>query len=108
MRQLPRCFQVALGVTLAIGGVRTLAAQNNASATISATVQQPITVTKNNDLSFGSVFPGVDKVIGVSAGGAAKFTLAGQASTPVNLTFTLPSAITSGANNLAVGSWTGQ
>lgn len=82
-------------------------AQNNASATVTATVQQPITVTKNNDLSFGNVFPGLDKSVAVTAAGAAKFTVAGQASTPVNLTFTLPAAIASGGNNLALASWTG-
>ena len=84
-----------------------LAAQNSASANVTATVQQPITVTKNNDLSFGSVFPGLDKSISVTAGGAAKFTVAGQASTPVNLTFTLPATIASGGNTLAIGSWSG-
>jgi hypothetical protein len=84
-----------------------LAAQNSASANVTATVQQPITVTKNNDLSFGSVFPGLDKPIAVTAGGAAKFTVAGQASTPVNLTFTLPATIASGGNTLTIASWTG-
>jgi hypothetical protein len=84
-----------------------LAAQNSASANVTATVQQPITVTKNNDLSFGSVFPGLDKSIAVTAGGAAKFTVAGQASTPVNLTFTLPATIASGGNTLTIASWTG-
>jgi hypothetical protein len=83
------------------------AAQNSASADVTATVQQPITVSKNNDLSFGSVFPGVDKSIAVGAGGAAKFTVAGQASTPVNLTFTLPATLASGGNSLAIGSWSG-
>jgi Domain of unknown function (DUF4402) len=82
-------------------------AQNNASASVTATVQQPITVTKNNDLSFGNVFPGVDKAIAVTAAGAAKFTVAGQASTPVNLTFSIPATIASGGNNLALASWTG-
>jgi hypothetical protein len=82
-------------------------AQNNASATVTATVQQPITVTKNNDLSFATVFPGVDKTIAVTAGGAAKFTVAGQASTPVNLTFTIPATIASGGNTLTLASWAG-
>src|SRR5437762_1742742 len=78
---------VAVAAFAVIAGARSLSAQNNASATVTATVQQPITVTKNSDLSFGNVFPGVDKSIAVTAGGAAKFTVAGQASTPVNLTF---------------------
>ena len=97
------CLVIAL--TALVSG--RASAQNNASATVSATVQQPITVTKNNDLSFGTVFPGVDKSIAVTAGGAAKFTVAGQASTPVNLTFTIPATIASGGNNLTLASWTG-
>jgi hypothetical protein len=84
-----------------------LAAQNSASANVTATVQQPITVTKNSDLSFGSVFPGLDKSIAVTAGGAAKFTVSGQSSTPVNLTFSLPSTITSSGNSMTVGTWVG-
>jgi hypothetical protein len=82
-------------------------AQNNASATVTATVQQPITVTKNNDLSFGNVFPGINKSIAVTAAGAAKFTTAGQASTPVNLTFTIPATIASGGNTLTLSTWAG-
>ena len=103
-----RSLSVVLATTsLAVCLAAPLAAQNFASATVTATVQQPITVTKNNDLSFGGVFPGVDKSIAVTAGGAAKFTLAGQASTPVNLTFTLPATIASGGNTLTIASWTG-
>ena len=98
----------SLSVVLAIFWMAApLAAQNSASADITATVQQPITVTKNNDLSFGSVFPGLNKSIAVTAGGAAKFTVAGQASTPVNLTFTLPATIANGGNALTIASWTG-
>jgi hypothetical protein len=93
-------------ITLLVGTVPARA-QNNASATVTATVQQPITVTKNNDLSFGNVFPGVNKTIAVTAAGAAKFTTAGQASTPVNLTFTIPATIASGANTLILSSWVG-
>jgi hypothetical protein len=98
---------MAVAVLAAITSFGSLAAQNNASATVTATVQQPITVSKNSDLSFGSVFPGVDKSIAVTAGGAAKFTIAGQASTPVNLTFTIPATIASSGNTLTLASWTG-
>ena len=60
-------FSMAVAALAATFDVGSLAAQNNASATVSATVQQPITVTKNSDLSFGNVFPGVDKSIAVTA-----------------------------------------
>lgn len=96
-----------LGLFVLVAGALSAHAQNSASANVTATVQQPITVTKNNDLSFGIVFPGVDKSIAVTAGGAAKFTVSGQATTPVNLTFTLPATIASGGNNLTINTWTG-
>jgi hypothetical protein len=105
-RILPKAC-VTIGAFVLLCAAVPAEAQNNASATITATVQQPITVTKNNDLSFGNVFPGVDKSIAVTAGGAAKFTVAGQASTAVNLTFSTPATIASGGNNLALASWTG-
>ena len=106
MSPTPSAMGLALAALATLCWAGAAQAQNNASATITATVQQPITVTKNNDLSFGSVFPGVDKSIAVSAGGAAKFTVAGQTSTPVNLTFTIPATIASGGNNLALANWT--
>jgi hypothetical protein len=107
MPRTPSVLRLALVALGSLCGVASAHAQNNASATVTATVQQPVTVSKNNDLSFGNVFPGVDKSIAVTAGGAAKFTVAGQATTPVNLTFTIPGTITSGGNNLTLGNWTG-
>jgi hypothetical protein len=102
-----RILYSALGILGASAAALPLQAQNSASASVTATVQQPITVTKNNDLSFGAVFPGVNKSIAVTAGGAAKFTVSGQASTQVNLSFTLPATIASGGNNLTINTWTG-
>ena len=103
-----RALQVT-GLVLATVAVLSApaSAQNNASATVTATVQQPITVTKNSDLSFGNVFPGVNKSVAVTSSGAAKFTVAGQASTPVNLTFTVPATIASGGNTLTLSTWSG-
>ncbi len=103
-RWIPGLSIAAVAMLVCAAPVR---AQNNASATVTATVQQPITVTKNNDLSFGNVFPGVNKSVAVNAAGAAKFTTAGQASTPVNLTFTIPATIASGGNTLTLSSWVG-
>jgi Domain of unknown function (DUF4402) len=107
MPRTPAALRFVLVALASLGGAASAHAQNNASASVTATVQQPITVTKNNDLSFGSVLPGIDKSIAVTAGGAAKFTVAGQASTPVNLTFTIPATITSSGNNLTLANWTG-
>ena len=83
-------------------------AQNNANANVTADVQQPIAVTKTADLVFGAVYPGSNKVIGVTDGGAAKFSISAQASANVNITFTLPSTIASGGNTLPIATWTGR
>src|ERR1700758_4096558 len=66
----------------------------NGSITATATVQSPITVTGAQNLAFGNVFPGL-------------FDVTGQASTPVTYSFALPTNLTSGGNNLPIGSWTG-
>src|SRR5438552_8916977 len=80
----------------------------NGSITATASVQTPITVTGTQNLSFGNVFPGVAKAILYSdASNAGKFSVAGQASTPVTYSFTLPANLTSAGNNLPIGSWSG-
>ncbi|MGV3710670.1 MAG: DUF4402 domain-containing protein [Gemmatimonas sp.] len=81
-------------------------AQQSANASVTADVQQPITVTKTHDLVFGTVFPGLNKVIAVTDAAAASFSIAGQASSNVNLTFTLPSTISSSGNTLPIANWT--
>jgi hypothetical protein len=83
-------------------------AQNSANASVTADVQQPITVTKTGDLTFGTVYPGLDKTVAVTDGTAAKFTVQGQANASINLTFTLPTTIESGGNTLPVANWAGR
>lgn len=100
--------RLTLGLLVVVSGAVPAFAQDNAAANVTASVQQPITVTKNRDLSFGNVFPGVDRRVPVTAIGAGKFSVAGQGSTPVNLTFSLPATIASGGDNLALGDWTGR
>ncbi|HXC25291.1 MAG TPA: DUF4402 domain-containing protein [Gemmatimonadaceae bacterium] len=102
----PRFTYIAV-LTAMLSPVATASAQNSASATVSANVQQPITVTKTNDLSFGQVFPGLNNSVAVTASGAAAFSIQGQASANVNLTFTLPTNISSSSNTLPIASWVG-
>jgi spore coat protein U-like protein len=80
----------------------------NGSITATAQVQAPITVTGTQNLSFGNVFPGAPKAVAYTdAANGGKFSVAGQASTPVTYSFTLPVNLTSGGNNLPIGSWLG-
>lgn len=82
-----------------------LSAQNSASATVTAVVQQPLAVTKTSDLAFGNVFPGLDKTIAVTDAGAAAFSILGQAGANVNLTFSTPATLANGVNSLSVNAW---
>src|SRR5205085_10488564 len=97
--------------TLVLGLVATAAVRAqgvNGSITATATVQSPITVTGAQNLAFGNVFPGVAKTIAYSdATNGGRFSVTGQASTPVTYSFSLPVDLVSGGNNLPIGSWTG-
>ena len=102
MRTTTRVSAV-LAAVLTLGALPAMAQTGNIQAT--ANVFQAITVTGAQDLLFGNVFPGVPKTVGVAAGG--RFDLLGQASTPVQVAFTLPTNLVNGTNNLPIGTWTG-
>ncbi len=84
-----------------------LAQTQSANILATATVMQPINVAGATNLAFGSVFPGLARTIAVNAAGAGRFDVTGQASAPVFVSFVLPANLTSGANTLPIGSWTG-
>lgn len=92
---------LSLGTSAAYGQT------NSTGINATAVVQQPINVTGAVPLSFGNVFPGVSSSVAVTAAGAGRFDITGQASAPANLSFTLPANLTVGANSLPIGSWTG-
>lgn len=99
-----------LSAVLAAGfsfGAATLEAQTSADIQATATVLSAVTVTAGNDLQFGNVTPGVNKTIGIADAGAGRFDVIKAATQGVTLSFTLPTDLTSGANNLPIGSWTG-
>jgi spore coat protein U-like protein len=73
----------------------------------SATVMQPINVVGAVNLAFGSVFPGVARTVAMNTAGAGRFDVTGQPSAPVFVSFVLPANLTSGANTLPIGTWTG-
>ncbi len=90
-----------------IGLSQQAAAQVSQTANVTAEVQTPISIDKNNDLDFGEVFPGVNKTIAATATEAAEFAIQGEASTPVNVTFTIPTNLLDGSNTLPIANWTG-
>jgi hypothetical protein len=94
-------------VVAALFGLATAAQAQSANIQALATVYQPISFLSTRNLDFGNVFPGVAKTIGVAAATSGQFQMGGQASGNVNLTFTLPTDLVFGANNLPIGTWTG-
>ncbi len=94
-------------VVAALLSLATAAEAQSANINATAVVYQAMTVTGARTLDFGNVFPGVSKAIAVADPTSGRFDLTGQASANVNLTFTLPTNLTSGANNLPIGTWTG-
>jgi Domain of unknown function (DUF4402) len=95
---------LAAGLSL---GAATAEAQNSANIQATATVLSAVTVAAGNDLQFGNVTPGVTKTVAIADAGAGRFDVTKAASQGVTLSFTLPTNLTSGANNLPIGSWTG-
>lgn len=83
------------------------AAQTSGTINARALVRQPITITNGQDLDFGIVIQGTPKTISETATAAGRFDATGTASANVNVNFTLPANLTSGANNLPIGTWTG-
>jgi hypothetical protein len=94
-------------VAAALFSLATAAQAQSANINALATVYTPITVSGTRALDFGTVFPGVAKTIAIAATTSGQFQLGGQASGNVNLTFTLPTNLVNGANNLPIGTWTG-
>ncbi len=99
-------LSAALAAALGLGAV-TAEAQTSANIQATATVLSAVTVTGANDLTFGNVTPGVAKTVGIADAGAGRFDITKAASQGVTLSFTLPTDLSDGTNNLPIGSWTG-
>lgn len=78
------------------------AAQTTATATINAKAQvsgiAPLTAAGVNDLDFGTVTAGSPKAPTSLASNAGRFNISGQPSTPVTVSFTLPTVLTGSGN----------
>lgn len=75
---------------------------------VTANVFQALTVSGTNNLAFGNVFPGVNKTVAPADAGSGRFSITGQASVPVDLTFTLPGSLSDGGGNtLPIANWDG-
>lgn len=93
-----KCLVAAalVGLVAATAVVRTAAAQTTATATINAKAQvsgiAPLTAAGVNDLDFGTVSAGTP-FRQTDATKQGRFSIAGQPSQPVTVTFTLPTVL---------------
>jgi len=91
-------FAAAAALIGLVGVSATAAAQTtaNASATATAFVAgiAPLTATTVNDLNFGTVTAGTVKAPASLASDAARFNITGEPTTPVTVSFTLPTVLT--------------
>jgi hypothetical protein len=98
----------AAAALIGLAGISaTAAAQTsaNSSATATAFVAgiAPLTATTVNDLNFGTVNAGSVKTPANAASDAARFNIAGEPSTPVTVSFTLPTVLTgAGATTIPI------
>jgi hypothetical protein len=97
---------IAVSLVLLMFDAPRLQAQTAASANVTASVSQPLSVSATNGLAFGTLFPGNAKTVAVTDAAAAAFSVSGAASGNVSMTFSIPNTITSGGNSLTVDTWT--
>jgi hypothetical protein len=98
---MSRTNRLAAAALVGLLGLSSLAnpaaAQNTATASITARAQvsgiAPLTAAGVNDLDFGVVTAGTPKTPTSLAANAGRFNIAGEPSTPVTVSFTLPTVL---------------
>lgn len=106
---MSRLMKASVLTAVLFGAGASTASAQTAQGSIQATAQvlTALSVRSAGDLDFGLVVQGISKSVNASAPAAGtssgKFTIAGQAAQPVNVTFTaLPANLTSGGNTLPI------
>jgi len=105
-------------VRLSLVAVAAVALSGSAQAqttnmSASATVVTPLTVTKVTDLAYGTVYPGLDKIISGASNSTlmGKFTVAGFSTATVYISFTLPANLagsgSAAGQSLPIDTWNG-
>lgn len=100
-RPIKAIFTAVLLLGLSTGVLAQNSDNDNINA--SADVIAAISVTGDNDLTFGDVSPGVNKTVAPNDATAGLFTVSGGADASVELQFsTLPSTLSDGTNTLPI------
>ncbi len=89
-------FKIILGLLLCISiSAPTADAQEYGTIQALATVVSSLSVVGSNNLQFGAVTPGINKVVDRSTvGSAGEWTITGVANAEVTLDFSLPDSLT--------------
>lgn len=101
MKTILRSVLASLVVALTLGSFSSLYAQS-ANGTATATVLAPMVIVATTPLDFQQVFPGIAKSVAHTNASAGLFSMVGAPAKEVSMTFTLPTNLTSGGNNLPV------
>jgi len=94
-----------LAALAALFALPAVASAQTANVAATATVVTPLVVTGSAPLAFGNVFQGVNRTLPFSDANSGRFSIVGNATSQVALTFTLPTNLASGANTLPIDSW---
>ncbi len=101
-----KTLNTLMALALVAGVVTTVEAQ---TATINATarVLSPIAVGPSEDLRFGNVFQGVDKVVPASDVSSGQFEFSGSTNAQVDMVLTLPTNLFNGVAPMPIAFWSG-
>ncbi|MFZ1977397.1 MAG: DUF4402 domain-containing protein [Bacteroidota bacterium] len=77
-----------------------LAQSASATANVSANMTTMLTVTRNSDLTFGTVTQGATSSVASNSSNAAEFMVYGAASTSTSVSITYPAALKNGSNTM--------
>jgi hypothetical protein len=93
----------SLVAVAALGAVANAGAQNSPTThtSVALRVYANLSLTKNADLDLGITNPNADVTVAASSASAGKFTVAGQGSVPITVTYPASISLTSGANSLS-------
>ncbi len=102
-----KTLNTLMTLALAVGVVTTVEAQT-ASINATARVLAPIAVGTTEDLRFGDVIQGTNKIVAASAIESGQFEFSGSTGAEVDLVLTLPTDLDDGfLNLLPINTWTG-
>jgi Domain of unknown function (DUF4402) len=77
-----------------------LAQSASATANVSANMTTMLTVTRNSDLTFGTVTQGATSSVASNSSNAAEFMVYGAASTSTSVSITYPTVLKNGSNTM--------